>query len=235
MIKIYKITNHKNGKLYFGITKQELNDRFNQHYYKKTSHISTAMRKYGRENFSIELIDETDTKEKAGKIEKTLIEEYNTRDRKIGYNKQKGGQYTEPDKHPNRIGMLGKKHTNESKKLMSINHADVSKEKNPFYGKNHSNETKKKISNSNKGIKRTNEFKKQRSERYLGKNNPNSKVIILYNNKDEIIDIIEGGIRSYLKDNKLPPSLEKTYRHNTTIKNGDYVGWYCRIKEKNGL
>jgi len=93
----------------------------------------------------------------------------------------------------------------------------------------------KKISNSNKGIKRTNEFKKQRSERYLGKNNPNSKVIILYNNKDEIIDIIEGGIRSYLKDNKLPPSLEKTYRHNTTIKNGDYVGWYCRIKEKNGL
>lgn len=38
--------------------------------------------------------------------------------------------------------MMGKNHTDDTKKLMSINHVDFSGEKNPFYGKSHSKETR---------------------------------------------------------------------------------------------
>ena len=38
--------------------------------------------------------------------------------------------------------MLGKTHTEETKKLMSMNHADFNGEKNPFFGKSHSKEVR---------------------------------------------------------------------------------------------
>ena len=66
MAYIYQITNKINGKIYIGKTEFSIEKRFHEHcrdYLKRnTEHrpLYAAMRKYGVENFSIELIEETD-------------------------------------------------------------------------------------------------------------------------------------------------------------------------------
>lgn len=47
--------------------------------------------------------------------------------------------------------MKGKKHTEETKLKMRLNHYDCRKENNSFYGKHHTEETKKRISETSKG------------------------------------------------------------------------------------
>lgn len=64
--KIYKITNKLNGKIYIGQTLKSLEERFQKHCRKTTEKdkyhmnmaIKKAIRKYGKENFTIELIEE---------------------------------------------------------------------------------------------------------------------------------------------------------------------------------
>lgn len=64
--KIYKITNKLNGKIYIGQTLKSLEERFQKHCWKTTEKdkyhmnmaIKKAIRKYGKENFTIELIEE---------------------------------------------------------------------------------------------------------------------------------------------------------------------------------
>jgi len=61
----------------------------------------------------------------------------------------------------------GKKHTEETRKIISEKRPDVSGVKNPMYGKNHSKETieiiKKKLKGKNKGVPKTEEQKKKMS------------------------------------------------------------------------
>lgn len=52
--------------------------------------------------------------------------------------------------------LKGRVVTDKTKKLMSINHANVSGKNNPFYGKNHLKETKEKISKSISPLERKN-------------------------------------------------------------------------------
>ena len=67
--KIYKITNKINGKVYVGQTTKTLKERFEKHCWgttKKDSYhfnmaIKKAIKKYGKENFTIELIEEVET------------------------------------------------------------------------------------------------------------------------------------------------------------------------------
>lgn len=82
MTSIYIITNLLNNKQYIGLTKRGLNLRFNEH--KRSSinghktHLYNAMRKWGVDNFSIALLEETDdgpTQEKF--YIKTLKPDYN--------------------------------------------------------------------------------------------------------------------------------------------------------------
>ena len=64
--KIYKITNKLNGKIYIGQTLKSLEERFQKHCWGTTEKdkyhmnmaIKKAIRKYGKENFTIELIEE---------------------------------------------------------------------------------------------------------------------------------------------------------------------------------
>lgn len=58
---VYKITNKTNNKVYIGITSKGLSARWKEHLY-NAEHgcpfkLHNAIRKYGKENFSIELID----------------------------------------------------------------------------------------------------------------------------------------------------------------------------------
>lgn len=92
---IYKITNNVNGKIYIGQTIQNVKERFYQHCATKCSDsvlnmaIHRAIKKYGKSNFTIEVIEEVD-KDSLNDREKFWIEYYNSYNN--GYNSTRGEQ-----------------------------------------------------------------------------------------------------------------------------------------------
>lgn len=92
---IYKITNNVNGKVYIGQTIQTIKERFYQHCATKCSDsvlnmaIHRAIKKYGKSNFTMEVIEEVD-KDSLNDREKFWIEYYNSYNN--GYNSTRGGQ-----------------------------------------------------------------------------------------------------------------------------------------------
>lgn len=68
MIEIYRITNLINDKCYVGQSKYGAIKRFQQHC-KADSLIGKAIRKYGHENFLVEVLDSTDDVEEANELE----------------------------------------------------------------------------------------------------------------------------------------------------------------------
>lgn len=85
-MQIYKITNLINKKIYIG--KDTTSD---PNYYGSGLLINRAFKKYGKEHFTKEVIDETDNYEELSKKEIYWIEKYNSTNRRIGYNISKGG------------------------------------------------------------------------------------------------------------------------------------------------
>lgn len=92
MYKLYKITNTVNGKLYIGITKLPIEQRWAKHLKDSLSPkypLHHAINKYGKENFIIELLEESIDKTYISKLEEPSILKYNSRNN--GYNVAKGG------------------------------------------------------------------------------------------------------------------------------------------------
>ena len=80
-------------------------------------------------------------------------------------------------------GFYGKKHTEESKRKISQNHADLSGEKHPWWNKCHSDETKKKMSISHKKENLSQETINKMRKNQLGKNNNVATSVICINTK----------------------------------------------------
>lgn len=95
--KIYKITNLINGKIYVGQTTKSLKERFQRHCWGTTEKdsyhlnmaIKKAIKKYGKNNFTIELIEEVET-DKLDEREVYWISYYDSYNK--GYNCTIGGQ-----------------------------------------------------------------------------------------------------------------------------------------------
>lgn len=186
MYKIYLITNLLNHKKYVGMTKFSLEERFLQHS-KKGFLLTESIKKYGEQKFSIELIEEVESAERAYELEIFYIREYNTK-APNGYNLTDGGdgifgwQPTDEYRqecservkqlHKNqKIGMYGKNHTEETKQKMSKS----LKGNQNCLGRVLSEETKSKISLSHKGKILSDKTKKKISENHhnvSGENNP---------------------------------------------------------------
>ena len=86
---IYKITNKVNNKVYIGQSKRPINERFNRHINDAVNnildtHFARAIRKYGKENFSIEQIDEANNQDELNLKEQYWIRKYDSV--KNGYN-----------------------------------------------------------------------------------------------------------------------------------------------------
>ena len=86
---IYKITNIQNNKVYIGQTIRSVQDRFNRHLNDALhnvidTHFARAIRKYGKDNFSWEIIDTANTQEELTIKERYWIQYYNSA--KEGYN-----------------------------------------------------------------------------------------------------------------------------------------------------
>lgn len=104
---VYKITNNINSKVYIGITnnykKRWSNEKNNPKNPKNQQVITQAIAKYGKDNFTFELLFSNLTIEEACQKEQELIFKYDCLIPK-GYNVDKGGKY-----HPNRPPQFGEK------------------------------------------------------------------------------------------------------------------------------
>jgi group I intron endonuclease len=90
MAQVYIITNKLNNKQYVGATNTSLEERWKSHLYDNNV-ISQAIKKYGKENFSMEAIHECDTMDEAYALEPKFIIEHNTK-YPDGYNISSGGK-----------------------------------------------------------------------------------------------------------------------------------------------
>ena len=80
---VYKITNLVNGKVYIGQSIRDIQQRFARHINdslncKLDTHFARAIRKYGEENFVIELIDTAETQDELNRKEQYWIRHYDS-------------------------------------------------------------------------------------------------------------------------------------------------------------
>lgn len=88
---VYKITNEANGMIYVGQT-CNFEQRTRQHKSREDNpHLRNAMKKYGIENFTFEVLYSDLTKEEADKMEIKLISDWELTNRSKGYNLRSGG------------------------------------------------------------------------------------------------------------------------------------------------
>ena len=116
---IYKMINITNNKVYIGQTRQRNpKARFWQHFYEseisfrsRNTYLSSAIRKYGKENFTFEILIELQSNSKESLcvlldvLEKFYIEKHKSNNYQYGYNLTNGGQleYYTIKNHPKRI------------------------------------------------------------------------------------------------------------------------------------
>lgn len=163
---VYKITNKINGKAYIGQTTESLRRRWSRHC-REESHctvLKNAIKKYGREAFSVKTLFTTDSMQDLNHMESYFINKFNSLTPN-GYNMTSGGSnpaatlevkrklsiLNSGENHP----MFGKQHSEYSKKKIS---ASVSGKYHPLFGKPCSEERKAKISLGNRGKKRSAAF-----------------------------------------------------------------------------
>jgi group I intron endonuclease len=207
---IYKITNKVNNKIYIGQTIKALEYRFYHHIYdsvvkKQPTRIGRAIRKYGPENFSAEIIEKTN---KLDEREKFYIDKYKTTGLN-GYNIKIGGNGGPHDRTTKRkISKANTKRvwTEEMRKNMS----DAIKlwhQKRGFVPR--SEEFKKRISEANTGRKMSNLTRQIFQEH----NRKLSKPVICLDTRKEYPSILAACKDMNLNDGHLRTHLKGKYSH----------------------
>lgn len=168
MDNVYSVYMHEcpNGKKYIGITKKNPKERWkNGRAYKNNKHFTAAVNKYGWDNIKHIILHSGLSLEEACEYEEKYIRQYNTIDRKYGYNFTYGGEH-----HV--------EFSKETLKKMSESHkghrlTDECKMKLSIAGKGRkkSEECKAKISKAHIGMKVSYETRKKISEVQKGKKN----------------------------------------------------------------
>ena len=192
---IYCYTNLINNKKYIGQTITQLKTRHYNHVrasenksttYDNNVPFHNAIRKYGIENFKLEIIHIGQNLEELNYFESYYIKYYNTLNiNNNGYNISSGGSKGNiwEGKSEEEFEYFKK---NISEKLKG----KFEKEKNPFYGKHHTEETKKLMSEKHKGKKLSDEHRKRMSESQKGKG---TKKIAQYDKDMNLIKIWNSG------------------------------------------
>ena len=166
--KTYFVYLHRSpsDRVYIGLTNQHpVHKRWNRRDpYRHNQYFTSAIEKYGWENFQHEILCEGLTAEEAIQLEIDLISKYRSAEKEHGYNLTNGGG-----------GRVGLKHTEKTKEKMSK--AAKGKKKSEQHRANLSKaneirfkdpEERKKVSNGRKGVKFTPEQCKKLSEARMG-------------------------------------------------------------------
>jgi group I intron endonuclease len=187
---VYKTTNMQNNKIYIGMHKAQV---FDKNYFGSGVLIKKAIKKYGQDNFIVELIEWCCDRENLCNKEKYWISYFGSNNPEIGYNLAQGGDggdtfhlHTAEEQNEIRAKISerfkGRKQTDEW-----IEKRKCCGEENGMYGKHHTQETKeiisKKLSGENnpmygvpspsKGRQHSEETKEKIRKTKLGENNPN--------------------------------------------------------------
>lgn len=104
---VYKHTNIKNGKVYIGITGQNVKRRWQNGAGYYGTYFYNAINKYGWDGFVHEILYENLSEEDACRIEIELIKKHKSNRREFGYNVADGGQIVHGSHE--RIGKLNHK------------------------------------------------------------------------------------------------------------------------------
>lgn len=147
---IYKITCAINKKIYIGLTTASLHKRLLAHYQRafkgETFFLCRAIRKYGKESFIAEQIDQADSLKELNEKEIFWIKFYDSINPKIGYNEKEGGgsaPLTNKIKEKIRNSQLGRKASIETRQKMSRNRKGKKKALTENYKKAWTEERKK--------------------------------------------------------------------------------------------
>ena len=139
---VYRLENVVDKKNYIGMTSMKPQKRWCREY---TGKMKEAINNYPFDLCWKKHIEfQTPSKEQALELEAELMKWYDSVDNGYNISSYSGGAY---------------KRSDETRRKMSDNHADLSGEKHPFYGKHHSEETRNMISNS-KGVNGILQFSK---------------------------------------------------------------------------
>jgi group I intron endonuclease len=182
MIGIYCITNNINGKKYIGQS-WDIERRWQEHKTsKRKDHLRLSFNKYGLASFSFDVLRKFDnhglTQIMLDIFERKYILEYNTIDKKHGYNKNTGGgsssivsQEIKDKISKSNTGKKRSKETIQKYREATLRHHALYG--NPCTGIPKSEETKAKISKTLTGIKWT----KERHESYVCTDESRQKMI----------------------------------------------------------
>lgn len=199
---IYETTNLVNGKTYIG---QHKKDEFDIHYRGSGKLITQAISRYGKENFKTIILEWCESIEELNEREIYYIALHRAQN-KAEYNIADGGLGTKGlvgEKNP----FFGKKHTDQTKKLMSQMKKGIKGKDHPLYGRKmspehiaktrrtgstQSKETREKISNS---------LSKERVCYYCGKKLKNSLVLKQHIKRNHQNERKEKSMKALIKAN----------------------------------
>ena len=152
---VYMHTNRVNGKKYIGITGNKPTYRWNNgEGYKRCPRFYNAIKHYGWDAFTHEILYTGLTKEDAEQLEVDMIAKYKTQDNDTGYNLSVGGGVN-----------CGFHRTDEFKAKLSASKKGLqSGDKHPFWGMHRSKETKERIRAANVGKPKPNYARQKMSD-----------------------------------------------------------------------
>lgn len=166
-MRIYKITNLINFKVYIGQTKSSIASRTSSHIHEalkgkdRIPLLYRAIRKYGRHNFTIEEIVVCSNQEELDKEEIKYIKFYDSNNPLKGYNIGEGGKGNNGTKGKSYEELYGKEKAEKLKQLRSITM------RNQVRSKEHCLN----ISKAKTGVKASEETKRKLSLLKRGSNN----------------------------------------------------------------
>lgn len=228
----YKITNNINGKFYYGIhTTSNLEDG----YLGSGKGIRLAIRKYGRKNFTKEILKFFDTREELSRYESENITEQMLSDKNC-YNRKtggdvfhlKGGHLSEETKRKISESNKGKVPSEETRQKMS--ESQKKRVREPF-----SEEHRKKMSEVRKGKPKSEETKRRLREKRKG-GPPTVLGRVRVTNEIEDRFVLKENLQAFLDQGYRIGSSARSVANVTEAKKKKFVskkGTTCWIHKEN--
>jgi group I intron endonuclease len=229
---IYKTTNLVNNKIYVG-----LDSKNNPNYLGSGVKIKLAIKKYGKDKFKKEILEEclNKTIDEVKRIEVYWIKKLDSANPKIGYNIRDvevytnyGIKRTEEFKEKLRKRLSGKNNPNYGKKMSEEKkeylRQKMSGKNSPRFGKHHTEEVKKKLSEKRKG-KPISDKARQNMRANDKQNNP----MFGKNHSQKTKDLISASKKGQVPWNK---GLKNIYSDDAIKKMKNKIGciWVYNIK-----